>query len=304
MSEVVEAGAGNGAGSGGRGNVLLTVLFRDVGARVGVAILAVVVFMAVLAPWISPYDPTEQNILAGFQSPSVEHWFGTDEYGRDLLSRVIHGARPALMVGILSVLVSLLIGAPLGMLAGLKGGWVDLAVSALVDVMMSFPSLLLALMIVTLVGSGLDVLVIAIGIAHVPIFIRVARGSTMQLRGLDFIAATRTFGAGDGWVIVQHVLPNIAGPLIVMASLGIAGAIRDEAALSFLGLGIQPPDPSWGNIIRDGVNAILAAPWMPLISGFTLALSVLAFNMIGDSVRDVLDPRDIAAATAEKGTNR
>jgi len=182
------------------------------------------------------------------------------------------------------------------LVAGLKGGWVDLAVSALVDIMMSFPSLLLALMIVTLAGSGLHMLVIAIGIAHVPLFIRLARGSTKQLRELDYVTASRTFGGHDSWIIVQHILPNVIGPLIVMATLGVAGAIRDEAALSFLGLGIQPPQPSWGNIIRDGVSAILSAPWMALIAGFVLALTVLAFNMIGDSVRDALDPRDIAAS--------
>jgi peptide/nickel transport system permease protein len=280
--------------------VRFTVLFRDVGTRIGACILVVVALAALLAPWVATHDPTVQAISQSFRPPSTAHWFGTDEYGRDLFSRVVWGARPALIVGILSVLVSTIVGVPLGMVAGLKGGRVDLAVSAIVDVMMSFPSLLLALMIVTLVGSGLHVLVIAIGIAHVPLFIRLARSSTMQLRELDYVAASRTFGGRDSWIIGQHILPNVVGPLIVMATLSIAAAIRDEAALSFLGLGIQPPAPSWGNIIRDGVSAILAAPWMALISGFALALTVLAFNMIGDSVRDVLDPRDIAAASTEK----
>ncbi len=287
-----------------RARVWISVLFRDVGTKMGAGILVVVALAAVLAPWVASHDPTAQSILHSFRSPSAAHWFGTDEYGRDLFSRVVWGARPALTVGVLSVLVSMIVGMPLGMLAGLKGGRVDLAVSALVDVMMSFPSLLLALMIVTLVGSGLHILVLAIGIAHVPLFIRLARSSTMQLRELDYVAASRTFGGRDSWIIVQHILPNIIGPLIVMATLGIAGAIRDEAALSFLGLGIQPPQPSWGNIIRDGVSAIMAAPWMALISGFALALTVLAFNMIGDSVRDVLDPRDIAAASTEKDERR
>ena len=280
------------------------MLFRDVGTKMGAGILVLVLLAAVLAPWVATHDPTAQSILQSFQPPSATHWFGTDEYGRDLFSRVVWGARPALTVGIFSVLVSMMVGVPLGMVAGLKGGWVDLAVSALVDVMMSFPSLLLALMIVTLVGSGLHILVIAIGIAHVPLFIRLARSSTMQLRELDYVAASRTFGGRDSWIIGQHILPNVIGPLIVMATLGIAGAIRDEAALSFLGLGIQPPQPSWGNIIREGVSAILTAPWMALIAGFALALTVLAFNMIGDSVRDVLDPRDIAAASIEKDERR
>jgi peptide/nickel transport system permease protein len=291
-----------------RGNSRLraraAVLLRDGGTKFGLGVLIAVGLMALFAPWIAPYDPAAQSILQTFQPPSAAHWFGTDEYGRDVLSRVIWGARPALIVGLLSVLVSMLVGMPLGMFAGLAGGRVDLAVSAIVDVMMSFPSLLLSLMIVTLVGPGLYVLVVAIGLAHVPLFIRLARSATMQLRELDYVAASRSFGGGNGWIVVQHILPNIIGPLTVMATLCVAGAIRDEAALSFLGLGIQPPTPSWGNIIRDGVGAILAAPWMALISGFALALTVLAVNMIGDSVRDVLDPRDIAAATVEKGERR
>ena len=288
----------------GRGRVRVGILFRDPATRIGAVVLVVVGLAALLAPWLAPYDPTAQSILLSFRPPSAVHWFGTDEYGRDVFSRVMWGARPALVVGLLSVMVSMVVGMPLGMVAGLKGGRTDLAVGAVVDVMMSFPSLLLALMIVTLIGSGLHVLVVAIGIAHVPLFIRLARSSTLQLRELDFVAASRTFGGRDGWIITRHILPNIIGPLVVMATLGIAAAIRDEAALSFLGLGIQPPQPSWGNIIRDGVSAILAAPWMAVISGLALAITVLAFNMIGDSVRDVLDPRDIAAATAEKGERR
>jgi peptide/nickel transport system permease protein len=288
----------------GRARARISVLFQDVGTKIGAIILLIVALCAIFAPWIAPYDPTAQAITESFKPPTWTHWFGTDEYGRDILSRVIWGARPALIVGILSVLVSMFIGIPLGMVAGLKGGRADLAVSALVDIMMSFPSLLLSLMIVTLVGPGLSVLVFAIGIAHVPLFIRLARSSTIQLRELDYVAACRTFGGRDRWIISQHILPNIIGPLIVMATLCVAGAIRDEAALSFLGLGIQPPQPSWGNIIREGVSAILAAPWMALMSGFALALTVLAVNMIGDSIRDVLDPRDIAAASTEKGPRR
>lgn len=278
------------------------LVLRDPGALIGAVIIVALLIVALFAPLIAPYDPTTQKIVNAFAPPSLEHWFGTDEYGRDLLSRVIYGTRPALMVGLLSVLISMAVGVPLGMIAGLRGGYVDLAIVALVDVMMSFPSLLLALMIVTLVGSGVPVLVLAIGLAHVPIFIRLARSSTLLVRELDYVAASRTFGAPKAWIMSRHVLPNIVGPIIVMATLGIAGAIRDEAALSFLGLGVQPPQPSWGNLIREGVDSILTAPSIVLISGFVLALAVLAFNMIGDSIRDVLDPRDVTGSTT--GTAR
>lgn len=279
------------------GRVIGHILIRDPGALIGGALIVALCLIALFAPLIAPFDPTQQSIVNAFAPPSWTHWFGTDEYGRDLLSRVIYGTRPALAVGLLSVVLAVAVGVPLGMIAGLRGGYVDLAVVGLVDIMMSFPSLLLALMIVTLVGSGVPVLVLAIGIANVPIFIRLARSSTLLVRELDFVAASRTFGARDVWVMRHHVMPNIIGPIIVMGTLNIAGAIRDEAALSFLGLGVQPPQASWGNLIREGVNGILTAPWMVLICGFVLALAVLAFNMIGDSIRDILDPRDVTRTT-------
>ncbi len=279
----------------------LDLLLADRGACTGLMIIASVVLIALLAPFIAA-DPTAQSIVHALQSPSAEHWFGTDEFGRDVFSRVIYGARPALFVGLLSVLVSLAIGVPLGMLAGFRGGWFDTTVSGAVDVMLSFPALLLALMIVTLVGSGLSVLVLAIGVAHVPIFVRLARSSTLLIRELDYVAASRSFGAGERHILVRHIFPNIIGPLIVMATLSIGGAIREEAGLSFLGLGVQPPQASWGNLIRDGVTTILEAPWLALIPGLCLTISVLAFNILGDAVRDILDPRDLASSVLKKGS--
>ena len=278
----------------------LHVLLADRGACAGLAIIAAVAAVALLAPYLAA-DPTQQSIAQALRAPSAQHWFGTDEFGRDVFSRVLHGARPALFVGLFSVLVSMVIGMPLGMVAGFRGGWIDTAVSGAVDIMLSFPALLLALMIVALVGSGLPVLVLAIGVAHVPIFVRLARSSTLLIRELDYVAASRSFGGGDGHVLLRHVLPNVLGPLIVMATLSIAGAIREEAGLSFLGLGVQPPQPSWGNLIRDGVTTILEAPWLALIPGLCLTVSVLAFNMLGDAVRDILDPRDLASAAVKKG---
>ena len=278
----------------------LDVLLTDRGACSGLLLIAAVALIAVLAPFIAG-DPTLQSIAHALQPPSPEHWFGTDAFGRDVFSRVLYGARPALFVGLLSVLVSLAIGVPLGMLAGFRGGWFDTAVSGTVDIMLSFPALLLALMIVTLVGSGLPVLVLAIGVAHVPIFVRLARSSTLLIRELDYVAASRSFAASERHILLRHILPNIVGPLIVMATLSIGGAIREEAALSFLGLGVQPPNPSWGNLIRDGVTTILEAPWLALIPGLCLTVSVLAFNILGDAVRDILDPRDLASSALKKG---
>ncbi|MCC7428190.1 MAG: ABC transporter permease [Alphaproteobacteria bacterium] len=282
----------------------LRPILEDKGAMAGLGVILLFCLMALLAPWIAPHDPTTQNVRDAFQGPGARYWFGTDEFGRDVFSRVIHGARPALMIGVFSVVLSVVLGMPLGMLAGFVGGRFDTAVSAVVDVMMSFPSLLLALMVVTLLGSAPSMVVLAIGISHVPVFVRLARSSTLVVRELDFVAASRSFGARTGHILRRHVMPNVIGPTIVMATLGIAGAIREEAGLSFLGLGIQPPAPSWGNLIRDGVNAILHAPTLALLPGLVLTASVLAFNIVGDSVRDMLDPHDIAAAAAKRDRAR
>jgi len=280
--------------------VRLDLLLADRGACIGLLIIAAVVLLAVFAPYVA-MDPTEQSIVNALQPPSAAHWFGTDEFGRDVYSRVIYGTRPALFVGLMSVLVSMVIGIPLGLLAGYRGGWLDTTISGGVDIMLSFPGLLLALMIVSLVGSSMAVLVLAIGVAHVPIFVRLARSATLLIRELDYVAASRTFGASELHILRRHIFPNVIGPLIVMATLSIAGAIREEAALSFLGLGVQPPDASWGNLIRDGVITILEAPWLALIPGMCLTISVLAFNILGDAVRDILDPRDLASSAVKKG---
>ncbi|MGD9364036.1 MAG: ABC transporter permease, partial [Desulfobacterales bacterium] len=267
------------------------VLRADRTAFIGFFIIVALVIVAVLAPWIAPYDYTEQHILQTFKGPTQEFLMGTDEFGRDLLSRIIWGTRPALIVGVLSVLVSIGIGVPIGVLAGYKLGWIDRMITWLVDIMLSFPALLLGLMIVTLLGQGIYKVIIAIGISHVAQYIRLARGPTMALRNHDFVRATRALGAGDVRIIFSHILPNIVGPIIIMGTLSIAGAIRMEASLSFLGLGIQPPTPSWGNMIREGVANILQSPWMALFPGLALTFTVLAYNMVGDSLRDMFDPR-------------
>jgi ABC-type dipeptide/oligopeptide/nickel transport system permease subunit len=276
------------------------VLRADRTAFIGFFIIVALVIVAVLAPWIAPYDYTEQHILQTFKGPTQEFLMGTDEFGRDLLSRIIWGTRPALIVGVLSVLVSIGIGVPIGVLAGYKLGWIDRMITWMVDIMLSFPALLLGLMIVTLLGQGIYKVIIAIGISHVAQYIRLARGPTMALRNHDFVRATRALGAGDVRIIFSHILPNIVGPIIIMGTLSIAGAIRMEASLSFLGLGIQPPSPSWGNMIREGVANILQSPWMALFPGLALTFTVLAYNMVGDSLRDMFDPRIVMKGGSQK----
>ena len=274
---------------------LWKVLKQDKTALSGFIIILGIVAVAILAPIISPYGYSEQHILDSFQGPNASYLLGTDEFGRDLLTRIIWGARPALMVGVLSVLVSIGIGVPIGVMAGYKMGWVDRVVSWWVDVALSFPSILLGLMIVILLGSGLVNVALAIGISHVPQYVRLARGPTMAMRNLDFVMASKALGATDLRIAFGQILPNILGPLIIMGTLSIAGAIRMEASLSFLGFGVTPPTPSWGNLIREGVDNILQSPWLALFPGLVLTFNVLAFNMVGDSLRDMFDPRVMLA---------
>jgi ABC-type dipeptide/oligopeptide/nickel transport system permease subunit len=269
------------------------VLKQDKTALSGFIIILGIVAVAILAPVISPYDYSEQHILETFKGPSPKFFLGTDEFGRDLFTRIIWGSRPALLVGVLSVLISIGIGVPIGLMAGYKMGWMDRLVSWWVDVALSFPSILLGLMIVILLGPGLVNVALAIGISHVPQYVRLARGPTMAIRNLDFVMASTALGATNLRIAFVHILPNILGPIIIMATLSIAGAIRMEASLSFLGFGVTPPTPSWGNLIRDGVDNILQSPWIALFPGLALTFSVLAFNMVGDSLRDMFDPRTI-----------
>jgi peptide/nickel transport system permease protein len=269
------------------------VLKQDKTALSGFIVILAIVAVAVLAPWISPYGYSEQHILDSFKGPGPDYFLGTDEFGRDLLTRIIWGSRPALLVGVLSVLVSIGIGVPIGLMAGYKMGYVDRVISWWVDVALSFPSIMLGLMIVILLGPGLLNVSLAIGISHVPQYVRLSRGPTMALRNLDFVSASKALGATDLRIAFGHVLPNIVGPIIIMGTLSIAGAIRMEASLSFLGFGVTPPDPSWGNLIREGVDNILQSPWVALFPGLALTFSVLAFNMVGDSLRDMFDPRAI-----------
>jgi peptide/nickel transport system permease protein len=253
-------------------------------------VIALFAVVAILAPWIAPYDPLKQNFLAMSKAPSATHWFGTDRYGRDILSRTIYGARPSLALGVLAPLLAGIVGTVVGMLAGYFGGWIDRIVSRVCDVLMAFPSLLLGIMISAALGPGFTNLIVAIAFAFLPRFVRVARASTMAITAEPYIDAA--ISSGQSWmrIILKQILPNISGPLVVVATLWVATAIRIEASLSFLGLGTQPPAASWGNIIRDGLTEMLVSPWSVITAGFAVTLCVLAFNMVGDAVRDVLDP--------------
>ena len=250
----------------------------------------VLMVIALVSNWIAPYDPLEQSFLAANQEPTAEHWFGTDAFGRDVLSRVLVGGRVSLAIGICAPILSAVFGVWFGMLAGYLGGWTDRLISRGSDLLMSFPSLLLGVMIAAALGPSFQSAVIAIAVALFPRFVRLSRSATQVLRREPFIDASIAAGRGTWSIMLRHVLPNIAGPLVVALSLWVATAIRLEAALSFLGLGAQPPTPSWGNMIRDGMSDLVGDPWPAAFAGIAITLAVLGFNMVGDALRDILDP--------------
>ena len=257
----------------------------------GLVILALIVIVAVLAPWIAPFDPNDQDPVLSLGAPSAEHWFGTDFFGRDVLSRVIWGARVSLFVGAVSTAISMLVGGTIGIVSGYLGGRFDQTVMAVMDVLLSFPQLIMGLIIVALLGANLGDLILAIAITAVPPFARVARGPTLSLKERDFVEACRALGFSNGRIMVVHILPNVLDDLIVMGSLWLATAIRTEASLSFIGLGLPPPTATWGSIIREGFENLLDAPWLAVFPSLAVLVVMLALNMIGDGLRDATDPK-------------
>ena len=260
-------------------------------AVLGLLLVALFAAVAALAPWIAPYDPLQTSWGLIRKAPSLAHPFGTDENGRDLLSRVVWGARASLLAGVVSVLLAAAAGVPIGMLAGLAGGWVDAAIARVADAMLSVPFLILAIAQPAFLGPALENAMLAIAVTATPVFVRLARGMTIEAAATDWAEAARALGNPPWRTALVHVLPNIIPPLLVQATLAIAEAIIAEAALSFLGLGQQPPEPSWGSMLNSAQRFLTQAPWLAAFPGLAIFLVVLAFNLVGDGLRDALDPR-------------
>ena len=260
-------------------------------ALVGLAVVLLMVFVAVFAPLLAPYDPTAQSWTAVRKAPSAAHWFGTDEAGRDILYRIIWGARASLMAGLTSVGIAMAIGVPLGLAAGFLGGFVDGLISRFTDAMLACPFLILAIALAAFLGPSLTNAMLAIGITATPFFIRLTRGQVLSIKGEDYVEAARAMGNPRWRVAARHILPNILPQLMVQATLTIAMAIIAEASMSFLGLGLQPPAPSWGSMLNSAQRFLSNAPWMALWPGIAIFATVLSFNLLGDGLRDALDPR-------------
>ena len=260
----------------------------------GLVFIVLLVLVALFAPWIATHDVGEPDLLARYKGPSAEHWLGTDATGRDIFSRVVFGARISLRVGIIVVAVSAVVGTTIGALAGYYGGWIDRVVSGyLFNVFLAFPGLLLAIAMVAFLGAGLNKLILALCVIGWVGYARVMRGQVLKVREYDFVQAARALGARDWRILFVHILPNAVQPLIVQASLGMAGAVLSEASLSFLGLGVPPPAPSWGVMLEEArdLTTLQLAPHAMLVPGAAIALTVLAFNFLGDGLREYLDPR-------------
>ena len=269
----------------------MRVFLKSPSAMLGLSIVVIVALVAIAAPWISPYDPIDQIILERLEPPSVVHWFGTDKYGRDVLSRVIWGARISLQVGVTAVVLGVAVGIFFGSIAGYFGGKIDQAVVMVADIMLSFPGMLLALGLAVALGSGLNTIIIAVAVWSIPSCARLLRGQSLTVKSMDYVQAAVVLGAGHFRIMMRHILPNVIMPVIVYATLRVAGSILVEATLSFLGVGVKPPTPTWGNIISDGRQFMRDAPWISLFPGLVIMLTVTGFNLMGDALRDAFDPR-------------
>ncbi|MBM3534573.1 MAG: ABC transporter permease [Alphaproteobacteria bacterium] len=267
-------------------------LLRRKGAVVGLCVVAIFVTIAILAPWLAPYDPIATNFLQVRKPPSSQYWMGTDEIGRDLMSRMIYGARASLQAGVISVAIAVCLGVPLGLLSGYCKGWVDSLMMRVVDALLACPFLILAIAMAAFLGPSLTNAMIAIGLTAMPIFIRLVRGQVLAVTVEDYVEAARALGNPHLRIAIRHVLPNVVAVVLVHSTLAIAQATLAEAALSFLGLGQQPPAPSWGSMLNVARQFISQAPWMAWWPGLAIATVVLAFNLLGDGLRDALDPKE------------
>jgi peptide/nickel transport system permease protein len=270
---------------------LIRRMLRRQNVVIGGFILAVVIALVFLAPYITSFGPTQQLRQNRLEAPSSQHLFGTDNLGRDILTRVLYGGRLSLQVGIFSVAIGATIGTVLGLISGYYGRWVDTVVMRLIDVMLAFPGILLALAIVAVLGRDLRNVMIAVGVSTIPVYTRVVRGSVLSIKEFDYVVAARALGMPTRRILFLHILPNVTAPIIIVATNGVAGAIITGAALSFLGLGAQPPDPEWGLMLAHGREFIRVASWVTTFPGLAIMVTVLAINLLGDGLRDILDPR-------------
>jgi peptide/nickel transport system permease protein len=258
---------------------------------IGLAIFLIVVAAAILAPLIAPHDPLDQDVLDRLKPPSAEHLLGTDYYGRDTFSRLLYGARVSLVIGIVSTLIAMAAGTLIGMLAGWRGGRFDTIIMQIMDMLLAFPSLILGLIIVAMLGPSIENIIAAIALTSVPPFARIARAPTIAVKGRDFVEACRSLGFSDTRILSVHILPNIFPEILVMGSLWLANAIRTEASLAFIGLGLKPPTPTWGGMIREGFENILDSAWLAIAPGVAILIVIFALNLLGDGLRDAVDPK-------------
>lgn len=269
-------------------------LSHNVAAMISLVFIGVLVLIALftlVAPDMLPYDPYKQELTMSFDAPSAEHWFGCDQQGRDMFTRILVGTQISLSVGVLAVAISLVVGVTLGSIAGYKGGRVDTVIMRLMDIMLAVPSILLAIAFMAALGRGIDKAVVAIGLVSIPEYARIVRSQILAVKASDYVAAARVIGDSDAKIIFRHILPNVMPSIIVRATLGISGAILDCAALGFLGLGVQPPAAEWGDMLGRGRSYIFSAPHSMLFPGLAITLTVLAFNLLGDGIRDAFDPK-------------
>ena len=260
-------------------------------AMVGLVIIIILVITAIFADYIAPYGYAEQNLANQYQTPNAEHWFGTDELGRDIFSRVVYGSRVSLRVGFISVSISMTIGVAIGAITGYYGGKIDNILMRFIDIVQALPDILLAIAIMAALGPGLTNLMVAVGIAAIPGYARLVRSSVLSLRDQEFVEAARANGSSDARIILKHIIPNCMAPIIVQATLGVAYAIINAAGLSFIGLGLEPPTPEWGAMLSGGRAYIRDYPHMTLFPGLAIVLTILALNLLGDGLRDALDPK-------------
>ncbi len=280
------------AGPPPRRRALLAHLRRDTKALLGTAVLLLLVIAAVFAPWVAPYDPNHVDFLSAMQAPSLAHPLGVDDLGRDLFSRLIYGTRISLFVGVSTVAIALLVGVVLGLLAGYYGGWLDMVIMRYIDLQWAFPNILIAVYLVAVFGTGLANVIVAISLAYIDDFARIARGMVLSIKEEQYIDAARTVGVSDWRIMWRHILPNAMAPIIVQATVSVSYAILAEATLSFLGLGVEADTPTWGLILAEGRSFISRLWWVGVFPGLFIMITVLSINFLGDALRDVLDVRE------------